>query len=332
MSEPGRAARRAWRLAASLCAGLALSSLALAVLAKEVPYLTGRVNDQAELLPPDAEARIESLLGEIERATGAQVAVLTVPGLEGEALEDYTLRVAETWKLGRGQFDDGALLFVAKDDRKLRLEVGYGLEEVLPDALARRILDEVVKPRFKSGDFAGGVEEGVKVIASTIEGKGTLPPPAESPGSGAVSLPAIPGVLLFAAVFGLPLGLFSLGALRSHGFGAWFLYLFLTPFWGGIPYTFLGKVAGIVGLALWLLGFPLARLLLGRTKAGKRFLEPAPAHASGRASGRGSRGGGWWSSGGGGWSGGGGSSWGGGGGGFSGGGGSFGGGGASSSW
>lgn len=316
--------RRVARFAALVLSTVALTALALAAAALEVPYLTGRVNDQAEILPPDAEARIESLLGELERTRGAQVAVLTVPSLEGEPLEDYTIRVAETWKLGRGKFDDGALLFVARDDRKLRLEVGYGLEEVLPDALARRILDEVVKPRFRSGDFSAGIEEGVAVIASTIEGKGTLPPPSES--TGPTSLPAIPGALLLAVVFGLPLALFSGGALTSPGFGGWFLYLFLTPFWAGIPYTFLGPAGGIAGAVLWLVGFPVARYLFRNTAAGKRFLE--------RPRNRRSSGGSWWSSGGGwgggGWGGGGG--FGGGGGGFSGGGGSFGGGGASSSW
>lgn len=320
-----RAMRRA-SLARLTLVALAVAAWALAIAAKEVPYLTGRVNDLAELLPPDAEARIESRLGELERATGAQVAVLTVPSLEGEPLEDYTIRVAETWKLGRGKFDDGALLFVAKDDRKMRLEVGYGLEEVLPDAISHRILDEVVRPRFKSGDFAGGIEQGVETVASIVEGKGTLPPPGE--GQGAVSVPAIPGIAIFALIFGLPLALFSWGALRAPGGGGWFLYLFLTPFWGGLPFALLGAVGGIAGAALWLVGFPIGRYFLRHSKAGQELEK--------RAANRRSKGGGWWSSGGG-WTGGGG--WGGGGfggggggGGFSGGGGSFGGGGASSSW
>src|SRR5262249_6002265 len=153
--------------------------------------------------------------------------------LEGEPLEDYTLRVAEAWKLGRGKFDDGALLFVASDDRKMRLEVGYGLEEVLPDAIARRVLDDVMKPRFKAGDFGDGIEAGVTTVAGLIEGKGTLPPPSES--DGAQSSPV--GLLPFAIFFLALLVPFSLAALSTRGFAGWFLYVFLTPFWGGLPAT-----------------------------------------------------------------------------------------------
>lgn len=294
---------------------LLLALIALAARAKEVPFLTGRVVDQAELIPADSEARIESALGELEKATGAQVAVLTVESLEGEPLEDYAIRVAETWKLGRGKFDDGALLFIARDDRKMRLEVGYGLEPTLPDAIARRILDEQVRPAFRAGKYGEGIETAVGSIAMLIEKKGELPPPSANPETGPVGTAV--GLLVVALVFGLPVLLFSVAALATKGFQGWFLYLFLTPFWGVIPHSLLGSPFGFIAAGAWLVLFPILR---------PAFLKRA---AKGGSGGSWSSRGGW--GGGGGWSSGGGS-WGGGGGGFSGGGGSFGGGGASSSW
>ncbi|MGB5366659.1 MAG: TPM domain-containing protein, partial [Polyangiales bacterium] len=114
---------------------LLLWSVSLTAFALSVPELTGRVNDYATLLTPATEARIDALLTQLEKDTGAQVVVLTIDSLQGESLEDYSLRVAEAWKLGRDDPDDGALLMIAKNDRKMRLEVGYGLEPVLSDVL-----------------------------------------------------------------------------------------------------------------------------------------------------------------------------------------------------
>ena len=132
--------------------------------ALDVPYLSGRVVDTADLLPPADEQRIAARLETLERETGAQVVVLTVPTLGGNPLEDYALKVAETWKLGRKGVDDGVVFLVARDEHALRLEVGYGLEGKLPDITGKRILDELVVPRFRQGDFAGGVEAGIDAI------------------------------------------------------------------------------------------------------------------------------------------------------------------------
>ena len=117
-------------------ATLLLSSLSITALALDVPKLSGRVNDYADLISPAAEARIEHTLEALEQDEGAQLVVLTIDSLEGEQLEEYSLRVAETWKLGRAEQDDGALLLIAKNDRKMRLEVGYGLEPVLSDVMS----------------------------------------------------------------------------------------------------------------------------------------------------------------------------------------------------
>ena len=103
--------------------------------------------------------------------TGHQIALLTVPTLEGDSLEDFSIRVAESWKIGKKGFDNGAILLIVRDDRRLRIEVGYGLEGVLPDAIANRIINEVITPRFRSGDYAGGIEAGVDSISRSPKGK-----------------------------------------------------------------------------------------------------------------------------------------------------------------
>jgi len=274
--------------------------------AKEVPYLAGRVNDLANLLPPDAEARVEQSLEALENATGTQVVVLTVPSLEGDPLEDYTLRVAETWKLGRGDFDDGALFFIARDDRKLRLEVGYGLEPTLPDLKSRRILDEIVLPKFRGGDFGGGIEAGVETIAGIVSGESDLPPPSRGSGSGSDrSAPIF--FLIIAMFFAQMLGAFPKKV-------AWALYLLGAPLGWMVASFFFGSAVGIFFLLAWLILFPVLRLFSSRRPPGSSGHGRGPFGGSVLGSGGG------WSSGGGF------------GGGFSGGGGGFGGGGASSGW
>lgn len=152
--------------------------------ALEVPYLGARVNDEASLLSGAAKQQIEAELANLERETGAQVAVLTIPTLDGEVLEDYSLRVVETWKLGRAGKDDGVLVLVVRDDRKMRIEVGYGLEAVIPDVLARRVLDERMRPRFRDGDFDGGVRDATSTLAALVRGEeNALPPPSEVSGT-----------------------------------------------------------------------------------------------------------------------------------------------------
>ena len=281
---------------------LLLPALAAAL---DVPALQGRVNDRANLIPPDARQRIEQKLGDLEQTTGAQVAVLTIPSLEGDSLEDFSLRVAEAWKLGQAEKDNGALLLVAQQDRKMRIEVGYGLEPVLTDLETSLIQRDYIIPRFRSGDFGGGIEAGVDAIVQAVEGE--VPPAPERPQP--VGNPGGRGggnFIVFALFF---LITFSLNAIRSR---SWMVYLFLLPF-----YFFIGSMisfaAGLIAAGLWLVAFPILRMLIpagsfgSRRRGGGWFIGPG--------FGGGGRGGGW-----------------GGGGGFSGGGGSFGGGGSSSSW
>ncbi|WP_447984615.1 TPM domain-containing protein [Nitrospira sp. Nam74] len=144
-------------------------------LALDVPALTGRIVDLANLLPSDVVVSLSAELAEHERKTGNQIAVLTLPSLEGEPLEEFSHRVSTTWKLGRKGTDNGVLLLVVPGERRIRIEVGYGLEGSLTDAKSSQIIRREIIPRFKSGDFSGGIAAGLKAIMGTIEGTYTLP-------------------------------------------------------------------------------------------------------------------------------------------------------------
>ncbi|MDP1525533.1 MAG: YgcG family protein [Rhodocyclaceae bacterium] len=136
-----------------------------------VPPLTARVTDLTATLSASDKTALEADLQALEARSGAQVAVLLVPTTQPESIEQYSIRVVEAWQLGRKGEDDGVLLLVAKDDRKLRIEVGYGLEGRIPDVVAFRIIDQEITPRFKQGDFAGGIRAGTARIAALIEGQ-----------------------------------------------------------------------------------------------------------------------------------------------------------------
>lgn len=143
-----------------------------------VPELRSPVTDTAGLLTATQRQQLERTLLAFEKSKGSQLAVLTVSSTQPETIEQYALRVAETWKLGRDGVDDGALLVIAKDDRTLRIEVGYGLEGVIPDAVAKRVIAEVILPLFKQDDYAGGIQAGVARLMRLVEGEPLPSPPA----------------------------------------------------------------------------------------------------------------------------------------------------------
>src|ERR1700744_5366771 len=136
-----------------------------------VPQLTGRVVDQTGTLSSSDIASLSQTLQDFEAKKGSQIAVLIVPTTDPETIEQYSIRVADAWKVGRKRVDDGAILLIAKNDHKLRIEVGYGLEGALTDVTSKRIIDEVITPKFKSGDFAGGISDGVDRIIRIIAGE-----------------------------------------------------------------------------------------------------------------------------------------------------------------
>jgi uncharacterized protein len=265
-----------------------------------VPPLTGRVVDQTATLSSDQKASLEQKLKSFEERKGSQVAVLIVPTTEPETIEQYSIRVAEQWKIGRKKVDDGAILVVAKDDRKLRIEVGYGLEGALTDLTSKRIIDEEIVPKFRTGDFAGGISAGVDRMLRVIDGE-PLPAPkpqAQYANNFSVNDLFNPFVIV---------GVLVLGGIFRSVFGRLFGSAAVGGLAGIVAWIFVGSlmVSGIAGVLAFVL------TLFGDTVAS--------------TAGRG-RSGGWVGGGSGG------GSFSGSGGGFSGGGGSFGGGGASGSW
>jgi Beta-propeller domains of methanol dehydrogenase type len=270
-----------------------------------VPPLVGRVVDQTATLSSGDVASLQQTLKDFEARKGSQIAVLIVPTTAPETIEQYSLRVAEAWKIGRKKIDDGALVVVAKDDRKLRIEVGYGLEGALTDVTSKRIIDEVITPKFRSGDFAGGISAGVDRIIRVIDGeKLPAPEPRQQPGSDLLShIDLLNPFTLFAV--------FIVGSILRATLG-----------------RLIGSVAtgGAVGLLAWLIAGSLAASIIAAFIAFVvTMVAETPTSSSGHGGGRGWSGG----YGGGSYSGGSSSS------GSSdsgGGGGSFGGGGASGSW
>jgi uncharacterized protein len=206
-----------------VAAGLALLLAALCVRAQvPVPPLTARVTDLTGTLSGAAVARIEAKLADLEAKKGSQIAVLIVPTTQPEDIEQFGIRVEDAWKLGRKGVDDGAYLIVAKNDRRVRIEVGYGLEGALPDAIANRIITETITPHFKLGDYDGGVEAGVDRMISVVNGE-PLPEPDRKwehrSGLGHLWPMLLVGVIaasgVLRAIFGRLFGSVATGVLRA---------------------------------------------------------------------------------------------------------------------
>lgn len=198
---------------------LVLLFLSLTASALDVPPLRGRVNDYAGFMPADRVRALEERLTRFEQESGHQIAVLTIPSLQGEDIEGFSIRVAESWKIGKKGFDNGVILLIARDNRKLRIEVGYGLEGILPDAIASRIIREVIVPRFRDGDFAGGIEAGVETILKVSRGE-PLPEQAQvrSRRKNSGSLDQILFILFLLAV---PLVSVLSNLSQRRAYGAW---------------------------------------------------------------------------------------------------------------
>jgi uncharacterized protein len=272
--------------------------VSLAAAQQPVPPLTGHVVDSTATLAPEALSNLDAKLAAFEDRKGSQIAVLLVRTTAPEAIEDYSLRVAEEWRIGRGGVDDGAVLVVALDDRRMRFEIGYGLEGAVPDALARRIIAETIAPRFYEGDYAGGLDAGLDALIGLIDGEPLPVPIAREPQAEPFS--ALPVVLVLALVVA-PMFRRLLGSLvgsAALGLGAGFVVWLLSS-------VVFGSL--IVGAIVFVFA------LMGIGGSGGRWASRGGPFG-GMAGGFGGRGGGF------------------GGGGFRGGGGRFGGGGASGGW
>ncbi len=294
---------------ALLALGSALFPLRLgAQTLQSIPALTAPVVDRTGTLSDDQRRQLDERLLAFEKQKGSQIAVLLVPTVRPESIAAYSLRVVEKWKLGRRGVDDGALLLIAKNDREMRIEVGYGLEGALSDAVAKRIIEERITPRFRSGDFYGGIDAGVSAMVGVVAGEPLpIPPQRQQFPSPSAPPPTAKAVNPVEGLFDyLP------------------IVFMATVIGGGILRSIFGRligagiVGGVVGVVVAVL---LASLATGAIAGVVAFiLTLLNGGGSGRSGGS--------------WGGGGGGSWGGGSssGGFSGGGGSFGGGGASGKW
>ncbi len=248
----------------ALLSGLLLALVLGAAQAEvAVPPLSARVTDLTGTLDPGQVSVLEQRLAAFEQEKGSQIAILILPSTAPEAIEQYSIRVAESWKIGRKGVDDGVILLVAKDDRKLRIEVGYGLEGALPDVIAKRIIEEVILPRFRAGDFYGGITDGVESIIGVIKGEPLPEPAAESYGGNLDAFFAA-GFMAFALI----------GILLTHLFG---------------PLVAGGLTGSAAGIAAWAVSKSVVVGLFAAVFVGIFF--------SGMRGGRGGTGG--WSSGGG---------------------------------
>jgi len=277
----------------------ALAASAGAQALQPVPPLEARVTDLTGTLAPADRSGLEDKLAAFEARKGAQLAVLVVPTTQPEAIEQFAIRVVDAWKLGREKPDDGALLLVAMQDRELRIEVGRGLEGALTDLVANRIIDETITPRFREGDFAGGISAGVDRMIQVIDGE-PLPEPeahwSEAPQRIASILPLLFGIVVVGSAVLRSLFGRAFGALATGGIA------------GGVAW-FATQLLGLaVGVGIAALVFS---LMLGLGGGGRWASRPGHGGWSPGGWGGGSRSGG---------------------GGFRGGGGSFGGGGASGRW
>lgn len=268
------------RLAAHL-AGLLLglfAALALAVPAGGVadlvtlPALTARVTDLTATLSTEQQAGLEQKLASFEARKGAQIVVLILPSTQPETIEQFGIRLFDAWKIGRKGIDDGAMLIVARDDRRLRIEVGYGLEGALNDATAKRIIAEIIAPRFKTGDLPGGIAAGVDAIIKVVDGEPLPAPNAANAGrterTAATSLSEIPEALLFGILAAVVIG----GTILRRLFGNFLGSVVAGGITGGIGWLVVGGMLGVIGgvlVGMFLAVFGLDILLSGVLSGGR---------------------------------------------------------------
>ncbi len=235
----------------------------------EVPFLTGRITDNAEVIVPESRQRITDMIRIHEHNTSNQIAILTTPPLEIGSIEEFAARVFETWKLGEKGKGNGVLVIVSPADRRVRIEVGKGLQPRLSEVAANRIVRDVMAPAFDEGDYSKGLEEGIEAITgqlATEDSSGAAPDTTQTKKKSTFEEPdlAIPErILIGCFIFGI-IGLFTVIGVVTPGAG-WFLYLFLIPFWAMFPIVVVGVRGALALLVIYLIGFPSAKLYLSRS-------------------------------------------------------------------
>jgi len=256
--------RRTRACVAAVAIALLLATAAARAADIAIPYLTGRVVDEANILSQAARDRLTAAAKAHEQATTNQVVVLTVPTIGSASIEEYAVKVFEAWKLGQKGKDNGVLVVVAPQDRKMRIEVGYGLEGALPDGAAGEIIRTWMTPAFKAGNYDKGIEDGVAAIIARLEGRGgpidrvPAAAPASSSSNGIQPLPMPQRLFVGMFVFGI-IGLFTVIGVLTPGVG-WFIYVFLIPFWAIFPMIVIGVRPTLYVLAAYIIGFPIAKL------------------------------------------------------------------------
>jgi uncharacterized protein len=275
-----KAAVARWCAAIGLALVLLVPCLVSAQVA--VPVLAGHVTDQTSTLTPAQTSALEQLLSAFEAQHGTQLAVLMVSTTQPEEIEQYALRVAEQWKLGRKKIDDGVILVVAKDDRTLRIEVGYGLEGALSDIVSKRIISETITPRFKQGDFYGGLQVGVEQIMGVVAGE-TLPPPhSRAIGNDSSFRQFLPILLIVALGLGV-----LLRSLFGKVGGSLVTGVAVTGLaWWVVGSLFLSLFAGIAAMFLTLVGAATVLHGVGAMSGGGGLRGGGGGFGGGGASGR----------------------------------------------
>ena len=215
-----------------------------------VPPLAHRVTDLTATLDAQQTQALESRLAEFEAKKGSQLAILIVPTTQPETIEQFGLRVVEAWKLGRKGVDDGALLLVAKDDRSMRIEVGYGLEGALNDATAKRIIAETITPFFKRGEFYPGIESGTAAMMQVINGE-PLPPPQDAAASGGFDIEVLLTisfalVVVVGGILRALLGRFPAAVLMGGAIGV-LAWVMLAPIFIAVLFGLMSSVFVLLG-------------------------------------------------------------------------------------
>ena len=258
---------------------------AVSLQAQNLPKPAGRITDLANIIDSATESELDARLDQLERKTSSEIAVVTVRSLEGVPVDDYAVRLFKEWGIGQAKTDNGVLVLVAPNEREMRIEVGYGLEGILPDGLAGQIIRENFTPRFRDNDYSGGIRDGVSRVIDVVEKQQVLTPEelARFNDSGGGDFPEWAVIPFFGLFVTIGFGMVGLGVRTKTGFP-----LLFGSFFGGMP---LMMSLAFVGLPAWFILLPWALFVfaMGYRLGGRQSWRDAFRNGSGK----GGSGGGW---------------------------------------